>query len=199
MNRQLRIVIADDEKDVRDHLALVLPRIGHLVIGAAGNGRELVELCRSLKPDLVITDIKMPEVDGIDAAVTICEERPVAVIVLSAYYDHDLIERAEHDHVMGYLVKPVMEKDLPPAIGIAVARFEQFNAIRTEAASLRQALDERKIIERAKGIVMKRSGLSEADAFARLQKLARDGNKRLVEIARSVLTAEEAYRASGAD
>lgn len=194
MNRRLRIVIADDESDVRDHLRLVLPRIGHEVVGAAENGRELVEQCRSLQPDLVITDIKMPELDGIDAAVKIYEERPIPVIIVSAYHDRDLIERAELDHVMAYLIKPVTELDLPPAIGIAVSRFERFEAIHQEAESLRQALEERKIIERAKGIVMKRSRLGEADAFARLQKVARDRNKKLIEIAQNVLTAEEAYR-----
>lgn len=199
MNRHLRVVVADDEKDVRDHLKVVLPRLGHEVVGSAENGRDLVEQCRSLQPDLVITDIKMPELDGIDAAVKICEERPIPVIVLSAYYDGELIERAELDHVMAYLVKPVAEKDLSPAIGIAVARFEQFAAIRSEADDLRQALAERKIIERAKGTVMKRAGLSEEHAFARLQKLARDSNQKLVEIARNVLTAEEAFRASGED
>lgn len=197
MNYPLRIVIADDEQDVRDHLTLVLPRIGHEVVGAAQDGRELVELCRTLNPDLVITDIKMPEMDGIDAAVKIYEERPIPVIIVSAYHDRKSIERAKLDHIMAYLIKPVTEQHLPPAIGIAVARFKQFEAIHKEAKDLRQALQERKLIERAKGIVMQRSGLAEEDAFARLQKLARDGNKKLVEIAEIILTAEEAFRNTG--
>jgi AmiR/NasT family two-component response regulator len=197
MIRHLRIVVADDEDDMRDHLKLVLPRLGHEVVGVAENGRELVELCRLLRPDLVITDVKMPEMDGIAAAVKICEQRPVPVIVVSAYHDRELIERAEADHVLGYLVKPVTEKDLPPTIAVAVSRFERFESVRRESADLRQALEDRKLVERAKGIVMKRAQLDEENAFARLQKLARDNNKKLREVARDILTADEAFKSSG--
>lgn len=192
MNPSLRIAVADDEADMRDYFQAVLARLGHNVVAVAQNGRELVELCRSTKPDLVITDIKMPELDGIDAAIQISLERPVPVILVSAFNDRDLVERAEMDHVMGYLVKPIKQTDLVPAIAIAVHRFEQFEALRQEANDLKQALADRKIIERAKGILMKKANLSEPDAFRRLQKLASDKNRKLVDIANMIVTAEEA-------
>ena len=116
---------------------------------------------------------------------------------MSAYHDPELIRRAEADHVLAYLVKPIKQADLEPAIAIAMRRFEQFQALRKEAADLRQALEDRKMIEKAKGILMKKAGLDEADAFRRLQKLASDKNQKLVEIARMILTAEEAYGAPG--
>ena len=194
MNTSLRIAIADDEPDMRDYFQLILPRLGHTVVAAAQNGRELVELCRKTEPDLVITDIKMPVLDGVDAAIQIYQERPIPVILVSAHQDDGLIARAESDHIMGYLVKPIKQSDLKPTIAIAVHRFEQFQALRQEAADLRQALNDRKVIERAKGIMMKKAGLDEAEAFRRLQKLASEKNRKLVEIAAMILTAEEAFQ-----
>jgi len=123
MKPPLRIAIADDEPDMRDYFSLILPRLGHCVVGAAGNGRELVELCRTARPDLVITDVKMPEMDGIDASIQIDHERPTPVILVSAYHDAALLERAEMDHIMGYLVKPIKQADLAAAIATAVDRF----------------------------------------------------------------------------
>lgn len=195
MTTPLRIAIADDEPDMRDYFQDVLPRLGHSVVAAAKTGRELIELCRSTHPDLVITDIKMPDLDGIDAATQICQNRGVPVILVSAYHDAPLIERAEMDHVMGYLVKPIKQTDLGPAIAIAVSRFTQFQALQKEATDLRQALADRKTIERAKGVLMKKAELDEAAAFRRLQKLASDKNRKLVEIAAMILTAEEAFEA----
>ena len=192
MNTPLRIAIADDEPDMRDYFKKSLPRLGHQVVAVAQNGRELVEQCRARHPDLVITDIKMPDMDGIDAAVQIYKERPIPVILVSAYHDPELIARAEADHILGYLVKPVKAADLGPTIALAMRRFEQFQALQQEAADLRQALEDRKVIERAKGILMKRSRLDEQEAFRRLQKLASDKNRKLIDIAQSILTAEEA-------
>ena len=140
----------------------------------------------------MITDIKMPDMDGIDAATAIYRERPVPVILVSAFHEPDLIARAEDDHILGYLVKPIKQADLAPAIGLALRRFEQFEALRRETADLRQALDDRKVIERAKGVLMKRTGLDEQDAFRRLQKLASEESRKLVEIARMILVAERA-------
>ena len=194
MSQSLRIAIADDELDMRDYFQQVLPRLGHTVVAVAQNGRELVELCRTKNPDLVITDIKMPEMDGIDAATQIYHENPVPVILVSAHHDAALIERAESDHIMGYLVKPIKQADLAPTIAIAVHRFEQFKTLRQEATDLRQALMDRKVIERAKGILMKKGKLDEPDAFRRLQKLASDKNQKLVEIASIIVTAEEAFQ-----
>jgi response regulator NasT len=193
MNPSLRIVVADDEPDMRDYFKKILPRLGHRVIAAAENGMQLVEECRKHKPDLVITDIKMPDMDGIDAAQQIYERQPMPIILVSAYHDSELIHRAEADHVLGYLVKPIKQGDLEPAIALAMRRFEQFEALRQEAADLRQALEDRKIIERAKGILMKKAEMDEQAAFRRMQKLASEKNLKLVELARIILTAEEAF------
>src|SRR5262249_16284767 len=163
MKPALRIAVADDELDMRDYFRKSLPRLGHQVVAVAQNGRELVEQCRASCPDLVITDIKMPDMDGIDAAVQIYQERPVPVILVPAYPEPDLIARAEADPILGYLVKPIKQADLGPTIALAMRRFEQFEALRQEAADLRQALEDRRITERAKGILMKRGGLDEQE------------------------------------
>jgi response regulator NasT len=193
MNRALRIAVADDELDMRDYFQQILPLLGHEVVAVARDGRELVEQCRRVRPDLVITDIKMPDMDGIDAAAQIYRNGPVPVILVSAFHDPEFIRRAEADHILAYLVKPIKQSDLEPAIAIAMRRFEQFQALRKEAADLKQALEDRKVIEKAKGILMKKANLGENEAFRRLQKLASEKNRKLVEIAQMILTAEEAY------
>jgi response regulator NasT len=197
MSRSLKIVVADDELDMRDYFQKILPHLGHRVIGVAQTGRELVELCASSHPDLVITDIKMPDMDGIDAAAQIYRNMAIPVILVSAYHDPEFIRRAEADHIMAYLVKPIKQDDFEPAIGIAMCRFEQFQALRKETADLKQALEDRKVIEKAKGILMKKTGLDEHDAFRRLQKLASDKNRKLIEIAQIIMTAEEALEPPG--
>jgi len=187
----LRIAIADDEYDMREYLQRILPLLGHTVVSVAANGQELVAQCQQHQPDLVITDIRMPERDGIEAAEEIYRTRPIPIILISAFHDADLISRAELDHVMAYLVKPVKQAHLEPAIALAWRRFEQFEALRREAADLRQALADRKLIERAKGMIMQRAGVDEPAAFRRLQRAASRENKRLVEIAQMVLKVEE--------
>jgi two-component system, response regulator PdtaR len=194
MNRHLRIVVADDEVDMRDYLQTILPCFGHTVVAVAETGKQLVEKCRETRPDLVITDIKMPDMDGIDAAKQIYRDFPIPVILVSAYHDQELVERAEEDHVLAFLVKPIKQADLEPAIAIATKRFEQFQALRREAADLRQALEDRKQIEKAKGLLMKRAGLDEHEAFRRLQRMASERNRKLAEIAVMILTAEEAFQ-----
>jgi two-component system, response regulator PdtaR len=196
MTPALRIAVADDEEDVRDYYCKVLPRLGHIVASAAATGEELIVDCRTHRPDLVVTDIKMPGLDGIDAAKQLYEEMPIPVILVSAYSDAKLIERAEADHIMAYLVKPIKQADLETAIGLAMRRFEQFEALRREAADMRQALEDRKIIERAKGVLMKELGLSEAEAFRRLQKTASAKNLKLIELARLTLSLSEAAPSS---
>jgi AmiR/NasT family two-component response regulator len=191
MSTCLRIAVADDEPDMRDYYKAILPGLGHEVVTVAESGRELVEQCRTSQPDLVISDIRMPDMDGIDAAVAINESRPVPVILVSGYHDAELIRRAEADHILAYLVKPIKQSDLVPAIALAMRRFEQFEQLRREANGYRQALEDRKIIERAKGILMKRTALDEEAAFRRLQKLASEKNLKMVELARAILTAEE--------
>jgi two-component system, response regulator PdtaR len=194
MNPSLRIAVADDELDMRDYFKKSLPRLGHKVVAVAQNGRELVEQCKAQHPDLVITDIKMPDMDGIDAAVQIYRDRPVPVILVSAYHDPELIARAESDHILGYLVKPIEQANLEPVIALAMRRFEQFEALRREAADLRQALEDRKVIERAKGVLMKRGSLDEQEAFRRLQKLASEESRKVIDIAQMILLAEKAVQ-----
>ncbi len=193
MSRSLKIAVADDEPDMRDYFQTILPRLGHEVVAVASSGRELVEICRNAHPQLVITDIKMPDMDGIDVAVQLFRDGPIPVILVSAFHDPDLVHRAEADHILAFLVKPIKQADLEPAIAIAMRRFEQFQAMRKETADLRQALEDRKVIEKAKGILMKKASLDEHDAFRRLQKLASDKNRKLIEIAQMILTADEAF------
>jgi response regulator NasT len=188
MTDTLRIAVADDEADMRDWFERILPKLGHVVVSLAENGRELVEHCRTLQPDLVITDVKMPDMDGIEAAQTICRERPLPIILVSAYHDPELIERAEADHVLAYLVKPIGQAALQPAIALAVRRFGELQLLRQEAADLRQTLADRRVIEQAKGVLMKVIvGLDERGAFRRLQELASERNQKLVEAAQAVL------------
>jgi response regulator NasT len=194
MTFQLRIAVADDEPDMQEYFEKILPRLGHRVVSVAENGRQLVEHCRSQLPDLVITDIKMPDMDGIEAAEEIFHSRAVPVILVSAHHDAHLIGRAESNHILAYLVKPIKQADLEPAIAIAVKRFQQFQTVHQEAADLRQALEDRKVIERAKGILMRRASLDESAAFRRLQRLASERNQKLIQIAASIVTADEAFR-----
>ena len=186
-----RIIAADDDQIMRDCYRKMLPTLGHEVVFIAGNGDELIMACETTKPDLVITDIRMPGPDGIDAANRIWVEWGIPSVLVSAYHDYELLERAGSDAIFGYLVKPIEEIDLEAAICVATKRFELFVQVRSEASELRQALADRKIIERAKGIVMSRTGLSEAEAFRKLQKLSWDRNQKLVEIARFVIEGDE--------
>jgi two-component system, response regulator PdtaR len=194
MSESLRIAVADDETDMRDWFERMLPTLGHQVVSVAENGKELVEHCRSLQPDLVITDIKMPEMDGIEAAQAICRERPLPIILVSAYHDEELVRRAEADHVLAYLVKPIGKAALGPAIALAMRRFVEMRELRKEAADLRQALADRRVIEQAKGVLMKVTGVDERAAFRRLQELASDKNQKLIEAAQAVLALEKALR-----
>lgn len=193
MKAPIRIAVADDDSDMREYFEKVLPRIGHQLVAVAETGQQLVEHCRALRPDLVITDIMMPDIDGIEAARRIYRESPLPVIFLSGYSDRELIERAEEDYVVAYLVKPVKQANLETAIALGVQRFAQFQSLRKEAADLRQALEDRKVIERAKGAIMRRANLDEQNAFRRLQRLASEKNRRLVDMARLILTADDAF------
>jgi response regulator NasT len=190
----VRIAIADDEAGIRDYLEKTLLLLGHEVVITARTGRELVEGCRSLHPDLVITDVKMPDMDGIEASAHLARENPVPVIVVSGYHDADLIRRANAEHVMAYLVKPVRAAQLGPAITVAMNLFAQFQELRQEGAGLREALVERKVIVRAKGILMKRWNLSDSAAFHRLQQLANEKNRKMIDVAQMILAAEESFQ-----
>ena len=194
MTAALSIAVADDEPRMRDYYCSTLPLLGHRVVVVAKDGCEMVERCRNTRPDLIITDIKMPDMDGIDAVREICGVEPIPIILVSAYHDVDLLDRARREHILAYLVKPIKQADLEAAISVAMQRFEEFRALRKEAGELRGALEDRKVIERAKGILMKKAGLDEPEAFLRLQKLARDQNQKMVEVARMILRADKAFR-----
>jgi response regulator NasT len=194
-NRPLRIAVADDEPEMREFFQEVLSHLGHQVVATTDTGQQLVEQCRTIHPDLVITDIKMPDLDGIAAAAALNQERPVPVILVTAHPGVDFLARAAEEYIMAYLTNPIKPVDLQAAIALAVMRFEQFQKVSQEAASLRQALEDRKVIERAKGAVMKRVRVDEEEAFRRLRKLASNQNRKLVELARTVLTADDLFQA----
>src|SRR5262249_430159 len=162
MTRALNIIAADDERYMREYYQELLPRLGHQVVLAEG-GRQLVEQCRLLNPDLVIADVKMPDLDGLEAAAEVLRERAVPFILVTAHHAPDLMAKAQQRKVMAYLVKPVKQADPAAAIDLAMTRFEQMQALRQDAAGLRQALEERKLIERAKGVIVHRLGVSEDD------------------------------------
>ncbi len=189
MKDRLRILIADDEAIRVMTLRTQLRALGFEVVAEATTGREAVELAARSEPDLAILDIRMPELDGIAAAREITAHRPIPVVLLTAYSEPELVERATEAGVFAYLVKPVSEEDLLPTILLARARFEEFRLLQQEVADLREALEARKVIERAKGILMKRLGISEAEAFRRMQVQSQRENKKLVEIARAIVTA----------
>jgi two-component system, response regulator PdtaR len=188
----LRIAIADDEPDMRDFFQRMLSYLGHEVAVIAENGRQLVERCRDCRPDLIITDIEMPELDGLDAIREICGDGVIPAILVTAHSEPEMIERAAKAPVLGYLVKPIRREDLPPAIALAMQRNREFEALQQQADDLRQALHDRKLIERAKGILMKRAGLDEPTAFRRLQTLSSEKNRKMAQIAEMIITAEEA-------
>jgi response regulator NasT len=183
----MRILIAEDETIIRLDLRDLLVRAGFEVCAEAKDGEEAVELARSEEPDLAIMDVKMPRLDGIDAARQILEERPIPIVMLTAYGQDEVVSRAVEAGVYGYLVKPFREQDLLPAIQTARARYEELAAAREEAESLSEALAARKVIEQAKGLIMEKENLSEADAFARLRKASQVSGRPLKVIAEAVV------------
>ena len=158
----LKVVIADDEPIIRLDLKKTLESMGHTVVGEAGDGNKAVELTRTLKPDVTLLDIKMPELDGIDAAKIITTEGLAPVLLLTAYSQKDLVDRAKDAGVFAYLVKPFKEADLLPAIEIAISRYEEFMDLEGEVSDLENKLDTRKAVDRAKGILMDQYGLERA-------------------------------------
>lgn len=189
MEQPLRIVIADDEPIIRMDLRRTLENMGHVVTGEAGDGKQAVDTTRELKPDVAILDINMPVMDGIDAAKIISTEGIAPVLLLTAYFEKDLVERARDAGVFAYLVKPYKEADLMPAIEIAIARFEEFLELEKEAAELEDKLETRKAVDRAKGILMDQYGLKEQDAFRRIQVQSMNTRKSMREIAEAIILA----------
>ena len=160
-----RVIIADDESVVRIDLREALTELGYLVVGDVGDGQSAVNMARELDPDVVVMDIKMPGLDGIEAAQVLTQEKIAPVVLLTAYSQRELIDRAKEAGVVGYLVKPFRETDLTPAIELAMARFSEFRALEEEVDNLAEALETRKKVERAKGILMDQHGLTETEAF----------------------------------
>ncbi|MCL6503140.1 MAG: response regulator [Pirellulales bacterium] len=192
MTEPLRVALADDEPLIRRWLEETFRDMGHLVVASAANGRELVEACLTLRPTLVVSDIRMPVLDGIEAALAIARDAPAPIILVSAYHDEDLIARATASQVMGYLIKPIERPDLETAVAIACRRFQQLCDAQRAAADLARTLEERKLIERAKGVLMKHAHLDEEQAHRRMQRMASDTNRKLADVARLILAAQEA-------
>ena len=183
----MKILIAEDETIIRLDLRTMLEERGFDVVGEALDGQQAVELARELEPELAIMDVRMPKLDGIEAARTILAERPIPIVMLTAYGQEELVSRAIEAGVFGYLVKPFREQDLLPAIAAARARHDELQAVRAEAESLSDALAARKVIERAKGLLMEKEQLSEQDAFARLRKASQASGRPLRVIAEAVV------------
>jgi response regulator NasT len=188
----MRIMIAEDETIIRLDLRGLLEQAGYEVVGEARDGEEAVSLARELEPDLAVMDVKMPRLDGIEAARRMLEERPLPIVMLTAFGQDELVSRAVEVGVFGYLVKPFRDQDVVPAIEAARARFDELVAVRAEADSLSEALAARKSIERAKGLLMQKEKLTEADAFARLRKASQVSGRPLRVIAEAVIATFEA-------
>lgn len=171
------------------NLAAQLRELGCEVVGEAADGVQAVDMARRLQPELVILDIKMPHLDGIEAAQRITAARPVPIILITAYGERELAERAIEAGVFGYLMKPVAEEDLAPAIMLAMSRFREFQVVQNDLENLKEALETRKLVEQAKGILMERLRLSEAEAFRRMQLQSQRENKKMADIARAIITA----------
>jgi two-component system, response regulator PdtaR len=185
--KSVRVIIADDESIIRMDLREMLTNLGYDVVGEAFDGRTALDLTKRLRPDLVILDIKMPDMDGIEAAERISEQRLAPVILLTAYSERHLVERAKVAGVSGYLVKPFRESELTPVIELALARFNDLQQLTDEVVQLKDALETRKLIERAKGILMEVHGLKEADAFSRMRRTSMDNRKSMREVAEAIL------------
>ena len=183
----VRVLIADDEALIRMGLRTMLTEAGYQVVGEAGDGRRTLDLIRKLDPDLVFLDIKMPEPDGLAVAQQVMETGPRPVVLLTAHGDREYVDRARRSGVMAYLVKPIKEADLVPTIELAMQHFRTMGVLSEKIESLEETLETRKLVERAKGALMQREGLSEADAFGRIQKASRDQRRPMKEIAQEIL------------
>jgi len=194
-----RVVIAEDEALIRMDLAEMLAEDGYDVVGQAGDGEKAVALARDLRPDLVVLDVKMPKLDGITAAQRIAEERIAPVVILTAFSQRDLVERARDAGAMAYLVKPFSKQDLMPAVEMAVSRFAELQMLEAEVADLTERLDARKAIDRAKSVLQQQLRLSEPDAFRWIQKTAMDLRLSMRQVAEGVLTHGPSLRRDTAD
>ncbi|WP_433263336.1 ANTAR domain-containing response regulator [Actinosynnema sp. CS-041913] len=182
-----RVLVAEDEALIRLDLVEMLREEGYEVAGQAADGDEAVTLAEELRPDLVIMDVKMPKVDGIEAASAIAAKRIAPVVILTAFSQRDLVERARDAGAMAYLVKPFAKRDLVPAIELAMSRFAELQALENEVAGLTERLETRKVVERAKGLLMTEQGLSEPEAFRWVQRTAMDRRTTMKAVAEAVI------------
>ena len=187
--KPLRIVIADDEAIIRMDLKEILQEAGHEVVGATANGRRAVAIVRDTHPDLVILDVKMPDMDGVEAARLIAADHLAPVLLLTAIDDAELIERAKDAGVLAYLVKPVEEKNLFPAMEIALSRWQEMQSLEEELFAMRDSLETRKLLDRAKGILMQAHNISESEAYRRMQRYSMEKRLSLKEVAAAVVKA----------
>lgn len=191
METRARVIVAEDEALIRMDLVEMLRDEGYDVIAEAVDGEQAIELARQHRPDLCILDVKMPRLDGISAAETIVGERIAPVLILTAFGQRDLIERARDAGAMAYLVKPFTASDLVPAIELAVSRHAQLTALEGEVADLYDRLETRKLIDRAKGVLMERLGITEPEAFRWIQKASMDRRMGMKEVASAVVAAPQ--------
>jgi two-component system, response regulator PdtaR len=191
MNETARVLIAEDESLIALQMRQALTEAGYEVLAEARTGTEAVRLAASLRPELILMDIRMPEMDGLQAARQIWKAGATAIVMVTAYGDEALVEAALAAGASGYLVKPVHRRQLVPAVRLALERFRALEQARSEAAGAREALETRKLVERAKGVMMQRAGLSEAEAFLRLQRLSTDRCQPMKQTALQVLAADK--------
>lgn len=185
------VLIAEDNARTRTFLKNQMEVLGYEVVGAVSNGEEAVEIAAKQHPTLIIMDIKMPKMDGIEAAKAITSKGPVPIILITGISSDEMAAKAIEAGVFSYLVKPVTKKQLVPAIKMALARYDEFNSLKTEVSDLREAIETRKLVERAKGILMKRCNISEEEAFKLLQAHSQKENKKMQEIADTIISANK--------
>ena len=187
MKPSLRVVVAEDEALIRLDLVEMLTEAGYEVVGQAGDGEAAIEITEKLKPDLVVMDVKMPKLDGISAAERIANQRIAPVVILTAFSQRDLVERARDAGAMAYLTKPFTIEDLMPAIELAVSRFQEIKQLDAEVTDLQEQLKARKIIDKAKGLLMSKLNLTEPQAFKWMQKTAMDKRRTMVEVSNLII------------
>ena len=186
----IRVVIAEDEAIIRLDLKETLEEEGYEVVGETGRGDEAIELVRSLQPDLAILDIKMPGMDGLEVARMVSDERICGVLILTAFSQREVVEQARDAGALAYLVKPFQKSDLIPAIEVAIGRFRELQALATEVDTLGEQIESRKIVDRAKGVLMDRHGLSEDDSFTFIQRTAMSERTRMKAVAERILAGD---------
>jgi two-component system, response regulator PdtaR len=186
-----RVLVCEDEGLTALRLQASLKKLGHEVVGEARDGEEAVAQARRLQPDAILMDVRMPKMDGIAATEQIMSERPTAIVMITAYSERELVDAALRAGASGYLVKPVSDDQIEPALQVALSRFGELSDLRGEITDLKEALEARKVVERAKGILMRRFQVAEDEAYRRLQKLSRDRRQPLKDTASQVIAAAD--------